>query len=146
MVFVCRTDMSRYASMFKKLKDESHLGGDSFPKTWRKAYHAINNHSTDHKPIKASGKFSTEVNFAQTRVVAGTNGKIFKDVLCYKCQNKGHYADQCPGAEASGDVSCFQYSLGLKQSKLDFLNKVTEDSWILMRHSVTLSNTLLIAL
>jgi hypothetical protein len=144
MLFMCNADPTRYRSMLKKLKDDSHLGVDSFPKTWRSAYHAINNHSTDYRGRRdriGNNNF-VDVSFAQSKVVAGTDGKFFKDVTCYKCQNKGHFANFCPGVDndennnSSTGVGCAQFEIGLSQTKGDVANK----DWILLDTCST-SNT-----
>ena len=156
MLFLSNTDSTRYRTMLKNLKDDSHLGHDSFPKTWRTAYHAINNHSTDYRGRRDSkqgdGVF-VDVQFAQKKVVAGIDGRTLEDVLCYRCQNRGHYANQCPETNSSnrstgsGNVSnisnesatgvgCMQKVVSFNQGAKGFVNK----DWILLDTCST-SNT-----
>jgi hypothetical protein len=85
MLMVCRSDPNRYTSMIQKLQDESHLGNDNFPKTIRKAYHAINNHSVDstNRHRNGNSRFRADVHFAQGKAVPGTDGKLYRDTICY---------------------------------------------------------------
>ena len=38
-----------------------------------------------------------------TDAVAGTDGKVHADILCYNCQKPGHYAGQCPADDGGNN-------------------------------------------
>ena len=40
--------------------------------------------------------------FRSSEPIAGRNGKLFQNVEYYKCNRKGHYANQCPTAGKDG--------------------------------------------
>ena len=42
----------------------------------------------------------TGLSVMQQDVVAGTNGNISPNIVCFECRKKGHYANVCPHAES----------------------------------------------
>ena len=73
--------------------------------------------------------------FAQVGVIPGTNGTTHASIECYKCHSMGHYASDCPNADAN-DVTLVQDGYTMAQTnRYAGLPK----SWILLDPQSTIS-------
>ena len=99
-------DQNKYGSIQKNLDQRFSLGHDDYPKTMLSMADVLHNASFDqkyydvqkknrekeNKKKQNDKKESTETSFKQS-AVSGKKGA--KDVQCFKCGEKGHYANQC---------------------------------------------------
>ena len=87
------------------LKDQYTLKSDVYPRDITAALSLLENYSTKPSVRRDEKKQqATEgLQFAQrSEPIAGRNGKLFQNVECYKCNRKGHYANQCPTVGKDG--------------------------------------------
>ena len=87
------------------LKDQYTLKSDVYPNDITAAFNLLENYSSKPNTRRDErNQQSTEgLQFAQrSEPIAGRNGKLFQNVECYKCNRKGHYANQCPTAGKDG--------------------------------------------
>jgi len=45
---------------------------------------------------KIKAEQDTGVMYSQETIVAGTNGKIYANIKCHRCDKYGHYFSHCP--------------------------------------------------
>ena len=131
IVFLKRSDPTRYGGFLTELQNSAHLGREEYPISETAAMDLM---------VRRSGAFRTSLiqqggggrgrgrgnfgrggrgrgfNFAQnsgggtggirppagTVLVPGVDGRTC-NVLCFGCQSWGHYADQCPNAQGNGN-------------------------------------------
>ena len=87
------------------LKDQYTLKSDVYPSDITSAHNLLENYSSKNNPKKdINNNQGTEgLQFAQRGdPLPGRNGKLFSNIECYKCNRKGHYANQCPTTDKEG--------------------------------------------
>ena len=141
IVFLKRSDPTRYGSFLTELQNSAHLGRDEYPVSETVAMDLM---------VRRSGVFSSSLiqqvgrngtrngsrpgrgrgyNFAQisgrgpgnnrppagTVLVAGVDGRTC-NVLCFNCHTWGHYADHCPNASGNRQgTNLIQYGYNFTQ-------------------------------
>ena len=99
VALIRRADRGRYGKLMTDLKDQYTLKSDVYPNDITAALNLLENYSSKPNTKRdEKNKQNTEgLQFAQTsEIIPGRNGKLFQDVECYRCNKKGHYANQCP--------------------------------------------------
>jgi len=109
---LAKSDEKRYKKLLTDLKDGSHLGRDEYPKTLVDFFHLMNRtsgllertNSNQNRESSGDGSGDRGSSFTQTGrgeqgtyvPVAGTDGRLIPNILCYNCDTPGHYSGQCP--------------------------------------------------
>ena len=71
-------------------------------------------------------------------VIPGVDGKLFKNVKCFSCNNFGHYANECPNQTASSDANNKNISANKGFSFTQFEHNIMQvdhqlnPSWVLL--------------
>jgi Zinc knuckle len=153
--FIRGSDPTRYGALVADLANQYNKGKDEYPKDiTTSAYSMIVNYraptnatarnrnveptSSNHAPAPSvTSPESSAMTFAQRAPgTPGTNGVTHEGVTCYRCNNTGHYASDCPDETASttGGTTLVQYGFMLAQgvSRID-------PSWILLDSQSTIS-------
>ena len=87
------------------LKDQYTLKSDVYPSDITSAHNMLENYSSKSNPQKNNNdQQNTEgLQFAQRNgPVPGKDRKTFAHIECFKCNKKGHYANQCPNVNEEG--------------------------------------------
>ena len=80
---------------------------------------------------------SSGITFAQTSAgVPGTNGILHEGVTCYRCDQTGHYACDCPADQGTGSTAATLLQHGLMLTQGD---PGIDPSWILLDSQSTIS-------
>jgi hypothetical protein len=114
--FLLNSDRARYASLLQNLENDHLQGQDNYPKTITAAYNVLTNWKQDPRNISRPGDANDGVSFTNvdmeladieeaeeggvTLTTDGTAQKPTKDkshVTCYRCREKGHFANECDG-------------------------------------------------
>ena len=131
IIFLKRSDPNRYGSFLTELQNNAHLDNDMYPVTESDALDlmvrrsgAFNStlinvgggRSRNRDTFRGGrGGRGRSYNFVQnqsdgggqnrapagTVLVAGTDGRTY-NVLCFRCQSWGNYADHCPNVNSGG--------------------------------------------
>jgi hypothetical protein len=88
-IFIYRLDHVRYGTMKRDLQNDYAKGAKTYPQSIVEAYNLALNYRSDKKKTPNNNK-TTGLSFNQNKA----NNKN-KDITCYKCGKKGHYASNC---------------------------------------------------
>ena len=117
-MFLRRADKTRYWPLIKDLRMRYAEGEDRYPCTLEQAYARLQTYEPIHKrerAMRASQKNQNTrddtsspngtnyrklaLQYVQdTEAVKGTNGKLYSNIKCFKCNLMGHYSDKCPNS------------------------------------------------
>ena len=120
-------DKERYGTLIQSLKNRFSSGKDEYPTDLSSAYSLLTTYRTpanttsrqvrasntgthDDQSVATQATASVSENSGDTLAqrgagVPGTNGMLHETVLCYRCNNTGHYACDCP-AESASTTAC----------------------------------------
>jgi hypothetical protein len=111
--FLKRADQQRYGGLWNELENNFTRGQDQYPADLTSAYNMLLNYkatSTPQHTRRARQREETTtddlsgVSFLQQGApVPGANGQLHATITCYRCQGRGHYADQCPTPDDNTD-------------------------------------------
>ena len=131
IAFLKRADRARYGNLMNDLSNQFTQGSDRFPLDLAEAFSYLQNYrphqqTRNHNPNRnrdegnvaeneedAPPTQGSEVGFLQAtptnnnNSVPGTDGRTH-DVRCYRCQQWGHYALQCPTQNENENVQMVQ--------------------------------------
>jgi hypothetical protein len=138
MLFLKRSDDSRYDDLKKRLEESAILGRDEYPKTVSEMYDLLVRTNGLLSEKKWGGKkpnHRPNVMFAQKDIgknmVPGRNGKIIP-LQCYNCQAYGHVANNCPEERqerGKQGIGCAQIILTQQGGETQ---NVINHNWILL--------------
>ena len=105
VALIRRADRGRYGKLMTDLKDQYTLKSDVYPSDITAAFNLLENYSSKSstKGDDKSNQNTEGLQFAQrSEPIPGRNGKLFQNIECYRCNKKGHYANQCPSTNKEG--------------------------------------------
>ena len=120
LAFLMGADRTRYGKLLEDLENSYLQGRDDYPKTLNEAYTLLMYWRQNPKNYaRMMGGITDGVAFTnaegrsdQQSIVnanAGAKSKRDKaDVTCHKCQEKGHYANECTNAKKKDDTNSSQ--------------------------------------
>ena len=108
VAFIRRADPERYGNLLTDLLNQDALGNDQFPRTLAGAYAALTNYTKynkkststpkekdkDPSPTPRASQTDEEQLNVSFMMVAGSDGRTYERVVCFKCNQPGHYASQ----------------------------------------------------
>ena len=138
-------DATRYGTLIVGLSNQYAMGKDDYPTEITSAYSLLVNYRTPENtrarnptPSQPAGSPETSaMTFTQRGATAGINGVTHDDVICYNCQNIGHYASDCPETQGTTNTgtTLVQHAYMLAQA-----NETNIDpNWILLDSQSTIS-------
>ena len=114
IAFIRRADQDRFGNLLTDLLNQDALGNDQFPRTLADAYAALTNYTkpkhrsaSTHTPAAKEKETPVTPRVSQVddeqlnvsfMMVAGSDGRTYERVVCFNCNQPGHYASQCPKA------------------------------------------------
>ncbi len=119
VLFLRGADRKRFGGLWTDLENQHSRGHNQYPENLTDAYALLVNYQNPRKydqprsvpvpPPAATPPEITGLSFAQTSITAvpGTDGKLFPNITCNKCTDKGHYANLCP---SRGNCSSSQHT------------------------------------
>ena len=113
------SDRKRYGALLTGIRDKFNLGIDVYPKTLNNAYDILESYASTHriKPKKRytgrGNRNTNKINGLQysqgeKKIVPGTDGRVKKDIKCFKCEDWGHFADHCPKQDDNNENQMHQ--------------------------------------
>lgn len=111
--FLKRADRRRFGPLWSSLENQFSLGNDQYPTDLTAAYSVLVSYklpkqrNTPRTELGTATALLDGMTFAQATntTVPGSDGVTHERVTCYRCENKGHYADRCP---TESDVQLLQ--------------------------------------
>ena len=151
--FLLGGNRTKYCQLVANLQNSYILGVDQYPKDVEECYDMMLGYSkvigtspSNSKEIK--DLYTTSMSFYQSstsknsdvqtiqsddEVIPGLSGKVFKDVLCYSCNKKGNYANDCPTMDQTTNSNT---NKGFCMAQFDFtltqLKAKLKPTWILL--------------
>ena len=115
IAFIRRADQDWFGNLLTDLLNQDALGNDQFPRTLAGAYAALTNYTkyknksvSTHTPAAKEKDIYAPLRVSQVddehqlnvsfMMVAGSDGRTYERVICFKCNQPRHYASQCPEA------------------------------------------------
>jgi hypothetical protein len=99
--FLTGVDQRRYGKLINDLNNSFLAGQNNYPKTLEGAVTLLSHYATDKdKPMSKYRGANDDGSITQMSFAQGSNKN--KNVKCYKCGKKGHYANKC-GEESDDD-------------------------------------------
>ena len=141
MIFLSRSDQTRFGDLLTHLETGATLGRDEYPITLTSTFALLTKTEDDngsHRQVNNNRNRNRtrnpyNVQFAQTETPnPGTDGVLHSEVTCYHCQTRGHYSNQCP---RRGERQLLQFGWNLAQSTS------LPPSWVLLDTCSTRSCT-----
>ena len=117
VAFILSADRSRYGRYIEDLENNYLQGVNKYPKTVTAAFNLLTNWKQDPRHMmRIVGQVNDGVSFTNVdeatapknvasvaMVVQGASGaKAKPHVLCFRCKQNGHYANDCPNEQESG--------------------------------------------
>ena len=112
--FLRRANMLTYGPLLRELRDQRLHGVDLYPSTLAEAYSLLENHSSGKRRNNNTSERTKprsdmiggihHAHKTKEELAPGADGRLNPRVLCFKCQNMGHYADNCPESTRNGQV------------------------------------------
>ena len=160
VAFLKRADMRQYGALWADLENQFSRANDQYPTDLTGAFNlllnfrptpSMTNNRRGNQPAEST---QTALTFVQhSAAVAGTNGVLHANIKCFNCDNKGHYASDCPEPN-NQEVQLLQlstehsdYTSGFTFAQLSTQNFVfgqtqrnlIPDTWILLDSQSTVS-------
>jgi Zinc knuckle len=116
ILFITNADQGCYGVICAELENQYTQGTNQYPTDLTSAYNLLLNDVRAHNPKKNSlhhskgavmtptdwstqDKGESGVTFLQNSATPGKDGIMHAQVTCFKCNIKGHYANQCPKSQ-----------------------------------------------
>ena len=116
---------AKYSQLVADLQNSYILGVDQYPKDVEECYDMMLGYSKVISTATSGSKkikdlYTTGISFYQSlksddnesqdnhindKVTPGLSGKVFKDVVCYSCNKKGHYANDWPNPDKNPNTN-----------------------------------------
>jgi Zinc knuckle len=115
VAFLLGSDRVRFGKLIEDLENSHLQGQNNYPKTVQDAYTLLVNWKQDPRNmVRMGGMGGDGVVFTNSGIesensgtnlatTGGTKGRNKDHITCFKCQEKGHYADSCPNDVAKDD-------------------------------------------
>lgn len=133
MVFLMNVDVKRFGGLWDQLHNALLQGQDNYPMTMAGAIHMMTNWKSGNnngdcgdntQRNRARGHNGMQLKNGGTMVcqpVAGRTGPLCADITCFRCNRPGHYANDCPQENGTGNyiiLSQFGYIFIQSQPRL----------------------------
>ena len=171
VAFLLSSDRTRYGRCIEELENSFLKGNDEYPRTVTAAFNLISKYKHDPRNmVRVVGQVNDGVSFTNVGsvesatvtvtetnaesdapvqssvalVVKGTSGTSKPHILCFRCQQKGHYANDCPEATQANGTTLLM--AGISNGEFDqcdgfqFLNNHHEkvpSTWLLLDNQFT---------
>lgn len=125
MYLLRRADWARHGPLLRELRDSKLHDMDLYPTNLDAVYTLLENHSsgrrkTNHNQDRAKETRTDLIPGIQHAYKSteepkpGADGRLNPKVLCFKCKNYGHYADNC-GSERATPRQQHTHSAGIEE-------------------------------
>lgn len=161
MLFLKKVSREKYGTLWTSLKNYYSRGTKQYPTTLSDVYGMICAQTPEHRDNRRGREDKEKNNDPQPQgfsflqqgiVVAGSDGKTFPGITCFRCQKKGHYASHCPKGDGAGFNALQVYDdSNTGKPKVDFMfaqihyvftqahAKDIPDMWVLLDSQSTTS-------
>jgi len=110
VAFMLGCDRTRYGRLIEDLENDYLQGENKYPKTISEAYNLLTNWKQERNGWRAPSTDGVAFTNIDDKVKIPRSGKAH--ITCHRCEQKGHYASECPDKPTDGKTSTPTVSTG----------------------------------
>jgi hypothetical protein len=122
-LFIIHADRNRYGTLITNLQNDFTAGNNNYPMTLNEAKLRLSLWKENHIPGRNMN--GTGTSFANIGDNNKGKNKNKDHITCFKCQEKGHYANRCPNEKVEAPVGTMNTTVGNDASNINTTDQST---------------------